>query len=66
MQVTLNGKPTEVSPDLTVAALLEGLSLGSKRVAVEVNEQVIPRARHAETRLQPADRVEVVTFVGGG
>ncbi len=46
--------------------LLADLRLGEARVAVEVNGTVVPRAQHDTHRLAPGDRVEVVTFVGGG
>jgi sulfur carrier protein len=52
---------------MTLAALLELLRIGGgPGVAVEVNAEVVRRARHAEHRLHPQDRVEIVTFVGGG
>jgi sulfur carrier protein len=49
-----------------VRALLETLNLGRERVAVEVNAVVVRRALHEEHRLAESDRVEIVTFVGGG
>ncbi len=47
-------------------ALLERLEMRRGRVAVEINETVIPRARYDEVILKPGDRVEVINFVGGG
>lgn len=52
--------------ETTVAALLTSLGLGDTLVAVERNEEVVPRAKHAATLLHEGDRVEVVHFVGGG
>jgi thiamine biosynthesis protein ThiS len=49
-----------------VAGLLIALKLEQQRVAVELNEAVVPRRQHADTTLQPGDRLELVTFVGGG
>lgn len=66
MQIVLNGKPLEIAEGATVASLIATLALDTRRVAVEVNEAVVPRARHVDTALQPADRIEIVTFVGGG
>jgi sulfur carrier protein len=67
VEVWVNGEARDVPEGTTLAALLELLRLGSRPgVAVEVNAEVIRRARHAEHRLQPRDRVEIVTFVGGG
>lgn len=66
MQVVVNGTAREVTEGATIAVLLTTLGLEQRRVAVELNETVIPKVRHAETVLKPADRVEIVTFVGGG
>lgn len=66
MQIVLNGDPREVPEGHTVADLLAALGRATGRVAVEVNTHVVPRATYAERRLQADDRVEVVTFVGGG
>jgi sulfur carrier protein len=66
MQVVVNGTAREVTEGATIAGLLATLGLDQRRVAVELNEQVVPRARHPETVLKPSDRIEIVTFVGGG
>lgn len=66
MELTVNGEPRTVPDQVTVAQLLEVLGLPRERVAVEVNLDVVPRAEHASRRLSPGDRVEVVSFVGGG
>jgi len=66
MQVVVNGAQREVTEGATIAALLTSLGLEQRRVAVELNEQVVPKARHAETVLSQSDRLEIVTFVGGG
>ena len=51
---------------LSIGDLLLSLDVRAGRVAVEVNEEVVPRAAFAERRLMPGDRVEIVNFVGGG
>ncbi|MBX5483249.1 MAG: sulfur carrier protein ThiS [Myxococcaceae bacterium] len=66
MKLRINGETREVPDGLTVSGLLEHLALGGGRVAVEVNAEVIRRARHPEVRLRDGDEVEIVTFVGGG
>ncbi len=66
VKVTVNGEPREVVPGTTIRSLLESLRITSERVAVEVNSEVIRRARHAEHRLMGGENVEIVTFVGGG
>lgn len=66
MRLVVNGEEREVEPSTTVKQLLVSLGLGDTLVAVERNEEVVPRARHANTSLEEGDRVEVVHFVGGG
>lgn len=66
VKLLVNGEPREVPDGITVAKLLELLGAQTTQVAVEVNEAVVRRARHAEAGLADGDRVEVVTFVGGG
>ncbi|MBK1702227.1 sulfur carrier protein ThiS [Thiococcus pfennigii] len=66
MQITVNGAPTEVREDLTVAALIEHLDLAGRRLAVEVNAEIVPRSRFEQHRLAPADRIEIIHAVGGG
>lgn len=66
MQLHVNGEPQQVPAGLTVAGLLAHLSINAPRVAVEVNAEVVVKARHGELQLRDGDRVEIVTFVGGG
>ncbi len=66
MQIRLNGNPYDAPPGCAVAALLEQLGFAGKHVAVEVNEALVPKRRHAEHHLAEGDAVEVVTLVGGG
>jgi len=66
MRIVFNGQQRETADAITVAALLEELSLSSKRVAVEVNLELVPRDQHTTFTLCEGDRLEVVTLVGGG
>jgi sulfur carrier protein len=66
MRIEVNGERREVADGTTVSALLRELDVRQPHVAVEVNLEVVPRARHAETVLRDGDRLEVVTLVGGG
>jgi len=66
MRIEVNGEAREVSAELTVRGLLELLGLGDTLVAVERNEEIVPRAEHGTTPLADGDRLEVVHFVGGG
>lgn len=64
--ITVNGESRQVARGTTITELLAELGLADRRVAVERNRQVVPRAEHAATELCADDRIEVVTFVGGG
>ena len=68
--IELNGVahplPAAARDGLSVKALLASLDLGARRVAVEVNGEIVPRATHAQALVRAGDRVEIVTFVGGG
>jgi sulfur carrier protein len=66
IDVVINGETRTVIQGTTVARLVEELGLGDRRVAVERNREVVPRAHHATTVLVAGDHLEVVTFVGGG
>ena len=66
MKVNVNDQEVELPPGSTVSELLDRLGLGGRRVAVERNLELVPRARHAGTVLAAGDRLEVVTLVGGG
>jgi thiazole synthase len=64
--LNINGEPRQLPRALTVAELLSQLGHDRRRVAVEVNEDVVPAIRHSEHLLVDGDRVEIVTLVGGG
>jgi sulfur carrier protein len=66
IEVVINGKPMTVPAGTSVAGLIGELGLAGKPVAVEKNLEIVPRAQHATTLLTAGDKVEVVTFVGGG
>lgn len=66
MQVIVNGCPRELESQASLAELLDRLKLAPIRVAVELNEALVPRKDFAETSLRDGDRLEIVTFVGGG
>jgi thiamine biosynthesis protein ThiS len=66
MNITLNGESRRLDPGRTVADLLKELELGGQPVAVERNGETLPKSSHGTTTLAEGDRIEVVTFVGGG
>ncbi len=66
MRVIVNGDEVELTTSATLVDLLEKLALGSTKVAVELNQTIVPRSQHSQTRLQQGDRVEIVYAIGGG
>ena len=66
IQIEVNGERLEVELGSTVAELLAQLKLEPKQLAVELNEELVPRSDHGETVVRQNDRLEVVTLVGGG
>lgn len=66
MDIQLNGEAHDCASDTTIATLLQSEGLAERRVAVEVNGEIVPRSRHATTALHAGDRVEIVHALGGG
>ncbi len=72
MQIQLNGrayvleKPAGAVEPLTLGDLVAALELEGRRLAIEVNEELVPRSEHGSFRLEPGDRVEIVQAIGGG
>lgn len=66
MELHVNGQLRTVPPDRSIAELLADLGVTAKHVAVEVNQQLVPRSEHQSHRLAEGDRLEIVTLVGGG
>ncbi|MFG0288459.1 MAG: sulfur carrier protein ThiS [Rhodopirellula sp. JB044] len=66
IEITVNGKPTQVDRPMPIEELIQNVEVPKNYLAVEVNEDVIPREQHGEYVVNEGDRVEVVTLVGGG
>ncbi len=66
MNIQLNGEQTQLPDAITVAEMIERLNLEPRRIAVEINEDVVPRSEFPQRRLHPDDRVEVIHAIGGG
>jgi len=66
MQVIINGKEQEIPDGLNLAGLVDLLGLSGKRLAIESNEDLVPRSRFESHRLAPGDRIEIVHAIGGG
>lgn len=66
MEIAVNGENREVPESTTAEGLIELLDLRGRRLAIEVNGEIVPRGQHHTHRLEPGDRVEIVHAVGGG
>ncbi|HEX9917582.1 MAG TPA: sulfur carrier protein ThiS [Pyrinomonadaceae bacterium] len=66
LRIQVNGEFRELPDDLTLDALVRQLALAPERLAIELNREVVRRARWSETWLKDGDQVEIVHFVGGG
>ncbi len=66
MEITLNGLPKQIPNGITAAQLIDILQLTGKRLAVEVNEEIVPRSSYEGYQLKHGDQVEIVHAIGGG
>jgi len=66
MHLTVNGEDRTFRGVADVAALVVALGLDGRKVAVERNLEIVPKSRYAQTSLADGDRIEIVSFVGGG
>ncbi|MCK7595497.1 sulfur carrier protein ThiS [Pseudomarimonas salicorniae] len=66
MEVIVNGRALQLDTPISLGELLAQLGHGERRVAVEVNREIVPRSQHASYRLGDGDRVELVHAMGGG
>ncbi len=66
MNIILNGAPRDVPDNLSASELLLSLDLADKRLALEINREIIPRSSFAHHTINPGDQVEIVHAIGGG
>lgn len=66
MKISVNGETMEFIEVMTVISLLDKLGIPKERVTVELNLDIVPKGRFAETGLREGDKLEIVSFVGGG
>ena len=64
--ITVNGKQIQLTSEMSVADYLEQNNYQINRIAVEMNGDILPKYSYSDTMLKDGDRLEVVTFVGGG
>lgn len=66
MEIIVNGQSQTVPKGFTAAQLVEQMGLGGRRIAMEVNLEIVPRSTYAEHPLSTGDKIEIVHAVGGG
>ncbi len=66
MEITVNGELRQISGNSNIVQLLREMNLLGKRLAVEVNLEIVPRSQHEQYLLKQNDRVEIVHAIGGG
>ena len=66
LSLLVNGEARVVPPGSTLEQLLSQLNLGSRRVAVAINRDIVPRSAYPIRELASGDRVEILEAVGGG
>ena len=66
MKITVNGEQREVVDGISAAQLVEDMAITGKRIAMEVNLEIVPRSSYAEYTFKSGDKVEIVHAVGGG
>lgn len=66
MQIIVNGEQRDVSDGLTAEQLVKEMDITGKRIAMEVNLEIVPRSSYAEHIFNDGDKVEIVHAVGGG
>lgn len=66
MNIVINGETRSVSEGLNAQQLLEQLGLSQQKVALEVNQEIVPRSVYMRHIFQAGDRVEIIHAIGGG
>jgi len=66
MNIIVNGKSRSLESDASLGQLLVMLGLDGKRIAVEVNRDIVPRSDYDSFKLSDNDTIEIVNAIGGG
>ena len=66
MKIVLNGHDREIDAATSLTGLLESTGYAQRRVAVEINREIVPRSQYPARMLEPGDRIEIVQAIGGG
>ena len=66
MKILVNGEKISLPEDLSIEGLIVHLGYQNQRIAIEINESIIPKSNHSSFLLQDLDKVEIINAVGGG
>ncbi len=66
LNVTVNATEHQLPDQTALQQLLEQLAVGSGRIAVEINGEIVPRSQFATHQLADGDKIEIVQAIGGG
>ena len=66
MEIFVNGESRQVQESYSIIQLLEEMDLSGKRLALEINEEIVPKSRHTDYLISAGDKVEIVNAIGGG
>jgi len=66
MNITVNGKEYQLKGGATISDLLNAQGITGKRIALEVNQEILPRSEYSQYHLRDGDRVEIIRAIGGG
>ena len=65
-KIQLNGKKVKIHKHLNIKELVKKYKLNEKKIAIELNGEILPKSQYANKELRDNDRVEIVHFIGGG
>ena len=66
LTIVLNGQSRACAPGRTLDELLAETGYAQRRVAVEINREIVPKSQHAQREIRDGDRIEIVNAIGGG
>jgi len=66
IKIIINGEQRLVKDQLTAQQLLEDLGIADQKLALEINQEIIPRSMLSQRTIRPEDRVEIIHAIGGG
>ncbi len=66
MQIIINGEAKTVGKNLTAQQLLQELGISEQKLALEINQEIVPRSTLSQHVIQPGDAVEIIHAIGGG